>query len=273
MHARTLGSYKLPCAQSSTCHMWLPCSKSGRHQEVPCASCNKQVSTATFTRWQLTQHFAAGRPLVCQACQHDGCTFRNPYRYQCTEPSCGQFFGCKGFKRTQLHRYLKKTSTRLLCIKCAETKTFTCEACRRRWKSTVFDAKQLKAHISCGKHLVCPACQQEGCSSKNPKRYRCTGPSCGKALGHRAFDRRSLNSHIKRSTSLLCKTCRAKLQLLKAKAKASNQKRCNCRRASTPIETCPKHGSKATQYFWCDVMKEPESLWLQEYLATKRRKR
>ena len=253
--------------------MSLPCRTSSQHKEVPCASCNRQVSKDAFSRYQLKQHFAAGHPLVCQACQKDGCTFRNHHRYQCTEPSCARLLGCKAFKRKQLYNYLKQTSTRLLCIKCAEAKMFTCEACRRRLKATVFDAKQLRAHISCGKHLVCPACQQDGCSPRNPKRYRCTGPGCGKSLGHKAFDRRNLHSHLRRSTSLLCQTCLPKLQSLTAKAKASNQKRRNCRRVSTPIETCPRHGSKAAQYRWCDVMQEPESLWLQEYRATKRRKR
>ena len=231
--------------------MPLPCRTSSQHKEVPCASCNRQVSKDAFSRYQLEQHFAAGHPLVCQACQ-----FRNHHRYQCTEPSCARLLGCKAFKRKQLYNYLKKTSTRLLCIKCAEAKMFTCEACRRRLKATVFDAKQLRAHISCGKHLVCPACQQDGCSPRNPKRYRCTGPGCGKSLGHKAFDRRNLHSHLRRSTSLLCQTCRPKLQSLTAKAKASNQKR-----------------SKAAQYRWCDVMQEPESLWLQEYRATKWHKR
>ena len=277
-------------ASSQPCHMQLPFSSSSEQstvtcskkkntpsamllerKQVLCSSCNQHVSANAFSRYHLNRHFAAKHPLVCQACQKDGCTFRNHHRYQCTEPSCGRLLGCKAFKRNQLYKYLKKKSTRLVCISCAETETFTCKACNRRLRATVFDAKQLQAHVSYGQHLVCPTCQQDGCTSKDPRRYRCTGPWCGKSFGRKAFDRKKMHSHIKRNTHLLCQTCLPKLQSLQAKAKASDQKRCICRRRA-PSETCPMHGKKTRQYPWCDVMQAEESLWLQEHLASKRRK-
>ena len=81
------------------------------------------MSANAFSRYHLNRHFAAKHPLVCQACQKDGCTFRNHHHYQCTEPSCGRLLGCKAFKRNQLYKYLKQKSTRLICISCAETES------------------------------------------------------------------------------------------------------------------------------------------------------
>ena len=95
-------------------------------------------------------------------------------------------------------------------------------------------------------------------------------PAHWSSFGRKAFDRKKMHSHIKRNTHLLCQTCLPKLQSLQAKAKASDQKRCICRRLSTPSETCPKHGSKTRQYRWCGVMQADESLWLQEHLASKK---
>ena len=112
-------------ASSQPCHMQLPFSSSSEQstvtcskkkntpsamllerKQVLCSSCNQNASANAFSRYHLNRHFAAKHPLVCQACQKDGCTFRNHHRYQCTEPSCGRLLGCKAFKRKQLYNYL-----------------------------------------------------------------------------------------------------------------------------------------------------------------------
>ena len=163
------------------------CRACQKTKDVTCSVCTQLFIANAFSRWRLKKHFGSGRPLVCQACQADGCTVRNPHRYQCTEPSCGRLLGCKAFKRKQFNVYLRKNSTKLVCRRCQEMPTYTCKACSRRHKATVFNPKQLMAHVTYGQHLVCPACEQDGCTSKDPHRYQCTGPWCSKSYGRKAF--------------------------------------------------------------------------------------
>ena len=200
------------CGDNNVCRGCL------KKANVTCGACKRQVKASTFNRYQLKRHFDSGHPLTCQACKEDGCTSRNQERYQCTKPSCRKLLGHKAFDRNQLNHYIKRHSSRLLCQSCRAEPTFTCTACKRRLIATVFNAKHLQAHDSDGKQLVCQACLKDGCTSKDPKRYRCRGLQCRKSFGRRAFDHKH-HQHIHQNSRLLCQTCLPKLQSLKKRAR------------------------------------------------------
>ena len=180
-------------------HIW---KQSLTSQSHGCGAC-KNVFKASCWSANLTKaHQSKNHDLVCPDCKKRGYASGKYTDYQCED--CGQMFGCKKFKKHVLQNAQRQTTSRRICIDCAQK--LRCCSCKIAYHQESWTKTERNNHKAQGTKLVCKSCRAAGFRPCNVTAFKCQTCEC--LLGSKKFDSGLLRKHTQgKGVHLRCLEC------------------------------------------------------------------